>query len=365
MYYSEAPAAYKKGVRLGHAVAASACVPGLFPALKLPKLYEQHPVVRLVDGGVHDNQGIAALLDQDCSVILVSDASGQMRSAANPPGGVFGGPARANSVLQARVRLAQYRELDARRRSGALRGLMWVHLREELEPDAIDWTDCLDRFSREDEGLPEKEEEPLTGYGVHREIQDALARLRTDLDSFSDSEAHALMCSAYLMTRSALSQDDGPFLGRTDRPSAWRFMKVEPHLKSPEAFRAGVPRALRVGEQLPFKVWRLSPVLATISTVVLLALGLAGIYLLAGVAIQMGWLQATARLTPIAAVLGAGAAIAALVGIRWALRSYGRAGELVERGTIGVLTMLLWAPMWIHRMIFDPIFLRRGKYERL
>ena len=68
MYYSEAPAAYKKGVRLGHAVAASACVPGLFPALKLPKLYEQRPVVRLVDGGVHDNQGIAALLDQDCSV---------------------------------------------------------------------------------------------------------------------------------------------------------------------------------------------------------------------------------------------------------------------------------------------------------
>ena len=167
MYYSEAPGVYRcKGVRLGHAVAASACVPGLFPALKLPKLYERHPVVRLVDGGVHDNQGIAALLDQDCSVILVSDASGQMRSAENPPGGVFGGPARANSVLQARVRLAQYREIDARRRSGALRGLMWVHLREELEPDAIDWIDCRDRFSREDEGLPEKEPEPLTGYGV-------------------------------------------------------------------------------------------------------------------------------------------------------------------------------------------------------
>jgi predicted acylesterase/phospholipase RssA len=243
MYYSEAPAAYKKGVRLGHAVAASACVPGLFPALKLPKLYERHPVVRLVDGGVHDNQGIAALLDQECSVIIVSDASGQMRSVENPPGGVFGGPARANSVLQARVRLAQYRELDARKRGGALRGLMWVHLREELEPDAIDWTGCLDRFSREDEGLPKKEEEPFTGYGVHREIQDALARLRTDLDSFSDAEAHALMCSAYLMTRLALQQHDSPLSNRTEKPSTWRFMKVKPHLKSPEAFRVGVPRA--------------------------------------------------------------------------------------------------------------------------
>jgi len=64
-------------------------------------------------------------------------------------------------------------------------------------------------------------------------------------------------------------------------------------------------------------------------------------------------------------VLGAGAAIAALVGIRWALRSYGRAGELVERGTLGVLTALLFLPMWIHRKIFDPIFLRRGRYERV
>jgi hypothetical protein len=319
--------------------------------------------VRLVDGGVHDNQGIAALLDQDCSMIIVSDASGQMRSADNPPGGVFGGPARANSVLQARVRLAQYRELDARKRGGALRGLMWVHLRQELEPDAIDWTGCLDRFSREDEGLPKKEEEPLTGYGVHREIQDALARLRTDLDSFSDAEAHALMCSAYLMTRLALAQHDGPLSNRTAKPSAWCFMKVEPHLKSPEAFRVGVPRALRVGEQLPFKVWRLSPKLVTVGTIVLIVLGLAGVYVLADIAVSMRWLQAATRLTPIAAALGIGAAIAALVAIRWATRSYGRAGELVERGTIGVLTALLFVPMWIHRIIFDPIFLRCGKYS--
>ena len=351
-------------MRLGHAVAASACVPGLFPALKLPKLYERHPVVRLVDGGVHDNQGIAALLDQDCSVILVSDASGQMRSAENPPGGVFGGPARANSVLQARVRLAQYRELDARKSSGALRGLMWVHLREELEPKAVDWTDCLDRFSREDEGLPEKEEGPLTGYGVHREIQDALARLRTDLDSFSETEAHALMCSAYLMTRSALAQDDSPFSKCAGQQAAWHFMQVEPHLKSPEGFRAGVPRALRVGERLPFKVWRLSPVLATLSTIVLSALGLVGVYALADFAVGMGWLEATAKLTPIGAVMGTGATIAALAVIRGALRTYGRAGELVERGTIGVLTVLLFVPMWVHRKIFDPIFLRRGRYDK-
>ena len=364
MYYSEAPAAYKnRGVPLGHAVAASACVPGLFPALKLQNLYENHAVVRLVDGGVHDNQGIAALLDQDCSVILVSDASGQLRSTQNPPGGVFGGPARSNSVLQARVRLAQYRELDARKLSGALRGLTWVHLREELEPKAVDWTDCLDRFSREDEGLPEKEAEPLTSYGVDRNIQDALARLRTDLDSFSDAEAHALMCSAYLMTRSALAQEGNLFSRRAAPTTDWRFLNVEPHLKSAEGFRTGVARALRIGEQLPFKVWRLSPWLTALSTTILFALGLAIVYVVADFSEERGWIQAMSGLTPTVIVLGTGTVVAAFAVSRWLIRTYGRAGELIERGAIGGLTVLLWAPMWLHRKIFDPIFLSRGKYQ--
>ena len=365
MYYSEAPGDYKhKGVRLGHAVAASACVPGLFPAVKLPNLYEGHPVVRLVDGGVHDNQGIAALLDQDCSVILVSDASGQMLSVENPPGGVIGGPARSNSVLQARVRLAQYRELDTRRRSGALRELMWVHLREELEPNAVDWVDCQDRFSREDEGLPEKPDNPRTGYGVNRKIQDALARLRTDLDSFSNIEAHALMCSAYLMTTSALRKGTSIFSNRPERPDSWGFMNIAEDLKSPPGeFRAGVPLALRVGERLPFKVWRVSPVLSGFITAALIALGLAGVYAVSSFAIARGWIEATARLTPIAAVLGLAAVIAVLAAIRWGLQTYGRVGEVVERGTLGVLTMLLFVPMWIHRKIFDPIFLDRGRYD--
>ena len=49
--------------------------------------------VRLVDGGVHDNQGIASLLEQACSVMLVSDASGQMGTQEDPPGGPDGRPA--------------------------------------------------------------------------------------------------------------------------------------------------------------------------------------------------------------------------------------------------------------------------------
>ena len=95
MYYGEAPEKYRR-VRLGTAVGASACVPGLFEPIAMPDLYPKEEgglpemTVRLVDGGVHDNQGVASLLEQNCTAILVSDASGQMTSVPEPEGGVLG-----------------------------------------------------------------------------------------------------------------------------------------------------------------------------------------------------------------------------------------------------------------------------------
>jgi len=65
MYYQELPAD-RQAIRLGEAVAASACVPGLFEPLSLSRIYKRdgNPIsVRLVDGGVYDNQGIASLLE--------------------------------------------------------------------------------------------------------------------------------------------------------------------------------------------------------------------------------------------------------------------------------------------------------------
>jgi predicted acylesterase/phospholipase RssA len=74
---------------LGRAVAASACVPGLFEPVELRGLYPGKQV-RLVDGGVHDNQGVAGLLDEGCSIILCSDASGQMDDQSSPSAGRLG-----------------------------------------------------------------------------------------------------------------------------------------------------------------------------------------------------------------------------------------------------------------------------------
>lgn len=59
---------------LGQAVAASAAVPGVFEPIVAP--FSSDYNIKLVDGGVYDNQGISALLERDCRVTWISDASG-------------------------------------------------------------------------------------------------------------------------------------------------------------------------------------------------------------------------------------------------------------------------------------------------
>ena len=118
MYYRDAPEPHKR-IRLGTAVGAPSCVPGLFEPIELRGLYEHSGgskiAVRLVDGGVHDNQGVVGLIEQDCDVMLVSDASGQMETDDNPSRGILGVPLRSNSILMSRVREAEYDEVMVRR----------------------------------------------------------------------------------------------------------------------------------------------------------------------------------------------------------------------------------------------------------
>jgi predicted acylesterase/phospholipase RssA len=268
MYYGDAPEGHKQ-IRLGHAVAASSCVPGLFEPLALAKLYEGL-VVRLVDGGVYDNQGTAGLIDQGCNILLVSDASGQMSSLDNPDNGLLAVPLRTNSVLQARVRVAQYREMAAKRRSSTLRGLMFIHLKKDLQVKPKDWIDCPDPQDSLEPDLP------LTKYGISKHAQERLAAIRTDLDSFSDAEAKALMISGYRMTGLEL-RNCLPELDKSDGKSAeWQFMKFDTDLA-----RVDVPapmlKLLSVSALLAFKIWKLSRALRVVATALaILLVGLLG-----------------------------------------------------------------------------------------
>jgi hypothetical protein len=219
VYYRDAPD--RRGPTLGKAVAASAGVPGIFPPVRIRGLYPDIDV-ELVDGGVHDNQGVASLLEQDCTVLLVSDASGQLRDDADPKRWLLSVLSRSNSVLMKRVRGAQYGELLGRKRAGTLRGFMGIHLTKSLSARPRDWTGCREPWRADADDIEEDEGR----YGIDPRVQLRLAKLRTDLDSFTDDEAYALMAAGYLMTRTDL-EGALPRLAQAEasleRAAAWPF----------------------------------------------------------------------------------------------------------------------------------------------
>jgi predicted acylesterase/phospholipase RssA len=256
IYYGDAPPAHQKP-RLATAVGASAAVPGLFPPVRLEALYkgdgseEDWVDVELADGGVFDNQGIASLIEQDCGVLLVSDASGQAREDDAPKRGILGVAKRSNSVLMSRVRGAQLEDLAARTRSGALRGTMIVHLKKGLPDPPRDWRECQEPYCAKDDVLaPPEEAEPL--YGIDPEAQRALAELRTDLDLFSADEANALMAAGYRMAKHELTVglgDPGSADKALEDAASWPFAPMLASLEDPGKLTA----ELRIGNARFFR----------------------------------------------------------------------------------------------------------------
>jgi predicted acylesterase/phospholipase RssA len=364
LYYDgeDTPKSYRQ-VRLGHAVSASACVPGLFEPLNLDELYPSR-VVRLVDGGVCDNQGAASLLEQDCNVILVSDGSGQMGSENDPSNGLLGVPLRSNSILQARVREAQYHELSARKRASLLRGFMFVHLKDDLDVDPIDWIGCLDPFAASDDSRPTYRRGPLTRYGISKDIQKQLAAVRTDLDSFSDLEAFALMTSAYRMTEHEFKFSkcvEGFPEPKEQYP--WDFLAVEEGMKGSGAKYDYLKRQLSVSDTLAFKIWKLSTPLKITSWVLMIA----AIAFVIWACFHWGSKIVVPQIT----LWGIGAFIAGIAAIFAATYIVGkkvvrvvRLRETLTLITIGIVMSLLgWLVARLHLHIFDPMFLRQGSID--
>jgi len=212
---------------LSLAVAASACVPALFHPLAISRLYDGIRV-ELVDGGVHDNQGLQGLFDTDCTHLIVSDASGQMADQGLPATRIPGVAGRSNSIYGDRVRDEQLMHAFARPEPIAL-----MHLRKGLLPDVhlplADGEQPVAAAPKEKVEVKTRSER----FGVSEDAQRLLSRVRTDLDSFSDTEAFALMLDGYLMTDWVLRSDPrfADFLASsppesTPVPERWEFRAV-------------------------------------------------------------------------------------------------------------------------------------------
>lgn len=233
-------------IRLARAVAASACVPGLFEPLKIEDAYDGLQV-SLVDGGVHDNQGSVSLLALNCNVPIISDASGQLLLEREPKEGVTGLGSyakRSMDTLMERIRLANFADLSARRQTGSLRGLLFLHMKAGLDADPIRL-----RFSQ---ASYELRRTPLSPAGIRRDFQQAIAELRTDLDVFTEVESRALMACGYQMTRKGFQQDLAGITELWDQPvkNEWPFSEMLDEITSVASAtpaRARLLAALREG----------------------------------------------------------------------------------------------------------------------
>src|SRR5206468_452159 len=169
----------------------------------------------------------------------------------------------------ARVRVAQYNEVDARRRSSLLRGLMYVHLKDEIEGTRLDWRGCKEAPDP-DEAIEKKS--PMTSYSIPKEIQKLLAAVRTDLDSFSDAEAYALMTSGYHLTAKEFPPELLEGLGGVNySPTNWEFLAIEKEWNGATVKGRDLKKLLEVASCRAFKIWKLNPLLQRLARV--LAIG--------------------------------------------------------------------------------------------
>jgi predicted acylesterase/phospholipase RssA len=358
MYHSEAPDAYKKFL-LSRAVAASASVPALFAPLALAELYP-NMTVRLADGGVHDNQGVASLLEQNCTVLLVSDASGQLPDASDPGRRALQIAVRADDIVQERVRVSQYQDLESRLRSSLLRSLMFLHLRKGLDSDPLDWIGCLDPYDASDEARPAAQKGVLTPYGIHKNVQRRIAAIRTDLDSFHEAEAYALMTSGYKMADFHFPSNLQDARDPDDLRVKWCFLRLEGEMAKGASPLLDL---LTLSSQRLFKIWELVPALRRIRTALAIALALAGILITlrlllmrstALFTLRSDWLAKSILVLVLAAIIGKAVA--------WIMNPRSELQKLAIRSALAVSAVCF---AWIHLRFFDRWYLRRGELKNV
>lgn len=347
-------------VELGLAVAASACVPGLFPPLALSGLYEGYRV-QLVDGGVHDNQGVKGLLERKCTHFIVSDASGQLVDEPEPATGPLQVVARVNGIMMDRVREEGLGGLFA----GHGERVALMHLRKGLSATQLQPLPNETRAPgwRQDALPPQASS---TGFGVDPEVQGLLARLRTDLDSFSDIEASALMADGYLMASESMP---AAITGLAAAPSAapagdWSFLALREEMREPsEMFR----KHLEVGEKKFLRAFRLCWPLTAASIAALGVLAY-GAWRLWGERVAY-WLTQEVSYGALLAALAVLAVTFVLPRLSRAFKALSlvrNPSELLVRALIATGAALIGGTLIaLHLWTIDRLLLRMGKVSRL
>jgi NTE family protein len=210
-----------QAISLGDAVVASCCVPGLLEPYTLNGLYTDEAgeavAVRLVDGGVFDNQGLVSLYEDGCSSFISSDASDMLKWQAKPESQIHTVAMRANDIMMDRIRNELMDELHTQEADRYIVFTLGDRARADIFPDDALWID-------------------------------ALSHIRTDLDAFTDIEANALMYYGFALSGDKLG-------GETLNGAAgWGFAAIGEMAKD-KIGRERILRALQIGSHQFMKIF--------------------------------------------------------------------------------------------------------------
>lgn len=352
MYYDDAPDNYKT-FRLGYAVGASSCVPVMFTPIPLPDLYPGIEL-QLVDGGLHDNQGIVSLIEQECNNMIISDASGQMPTTIKAERNEISVFYRSDTVLQERLRELQFKDLKERKYTAQLSSLTTVHLKRDLHERPISWKDCNDPPRAIFDEITDKDSADVTDYGILKSLQRKLSEIRTDLDSFHDTEAYALMYSGYAQTHYEL---DVRKEKKFEANGEWKFLSVEDSLTG-RAPAGKMTKILSTSRKVPLKILDLYPLIKYTTYAIVATVTLAFFY----------WAYLN-RNRDIPVSVGAifWAVLVFLVGY---LISKPLAGILSIRSTVRkkafwVFAMTgMWVASNVYLWVLNPLYNKAGKVRR-
>jgi NTE family protein len=322
---------------LGQAVAASCCVPGLFEPFSLAGLYRDEEggevEVRLVDGGVFDNQGLVSLFEEGCTHFICSDASELLQWQSQPAELIHQVAMRANDIMMDRIRNEVLAEL----------------LEHQSDRYAVFY-------------LGENDGNPVFGEDTARFLQ-ALRNIRTDLDAFTDLEALSLMYHGFMLSGCHL-EPAAPSTVTGAGGDDWRFQGIAALAADPGK-RAHLLRYLDVGSRQFLKVFYLGRALPwlVILLISMIPIGSSAllIYLLPPIPTAAWVVLGLLALSAVAFIQNA-RIIEWLDQVEWIRRARRRlANALKPIGTTMVLGAIGALASWFNLQIFNRLFLRYGR----
>lgn len=234
--------------KISDAIASSSAVPGLFEPIVLDTGINGEKI-KLLDGGVYDNQGIQSLVHDNCEVIICSDASGYFEDnleLSSNKNKIF---MRTTDNLMNVTRDFLYKQTQEQLKQGTIKAFEYFHLKKELLVDKVDLKNGR---------LNKATHTNNTTYNINEEIQNQLSQIRTDLDSFNNCESYSLMTSGYNMCENSEELEDKKWDKFKSKEVNKKFifsdyMKLLSINSEPQRIY-NISNLLKVGQKIPFKL---------------------------------------------------------------------------------------------------------------